>query len=304
MDVTTDGSPAAYGAPVTFTATVDAVAPATGSPSGLVQFWEGGKLLGSSGLGASGLNSATATFASSSLGAGTHSITAVYVGNFNFDGATSSVSQTIENAPTVTGVSAVTNPITFGDQAKLVATVSSALPAGSAPTGSVTFKEGGTVLGTANLVTADGARTATITVSGWHGGDHAVTAVYGGDGGFSGSTSAPYTVTVNRAASTTQAETLIGLKDGNLNVYIGYLRATVRGLDGQPLAGETVQFTTTKVAGGDTGPVCTGVTDSKGFTQCSSTVVDVLRELITNGYEANYVGNADYLPSSDRGHQY
>jgi len=304
MNLTTDGSPTAYGAPVTFTANVSAVAPATGSPSGVVQFWEGGKLLGATGLGASGLNSATATFVSSTLKAGAHTITAVYVGNFNFDGTTSSVGQTIENAPTVTGVTAVTNPITFGDSAQLVATVGSALPGSSVPTGSVTFLEGTTVLGTADLATADGSQKASLTVPGWHGGDHAVTAVYGGDASFSGSTSEPYTVTVNRAQSTVQAETLITAKDGDLNIYIGYLRATVRGLNGQPLAGQTVQFTTNKVAGGDVVPVCTAVTNNKGFAQCTSSVVNVVQELLTNGYDANYVGNADYLPSSDHGHQY
>jgi len=204
----------------------------------------------------------------------------------------------------VTGVTAVTNPITFGDSAKLVATVSPALPAGSAPTGSVTFMEGTTVLGTAPLAVADGSQKASLTVDGWHGGNHTVTAVYGGDTSFSGSTSEPYTVTVNRAASTVKAETLIALKGSDLNVYIGYLRATVTGLDGQPLEGQTVQFTTTKVANGDVVPVCTGVTDANGFTQCKSTVVNVLQELITNGYEADYVGNADYLPASDHGSQY
>ncbi len=303
MNVTTDGSPAAYGAPVTFTATVDAVAPATGSPSGLVQFWEDGVFLGAGGLSASGLNSSVATFVSSTLGQGTHAITAVYVGNFNFDGTTASVAQTIANAPSVTGVTAVTNPITFGDSAQLVATVAPAVPAGSTPTGSVTFKEGSTVLGTANLAAVDGSQKASLTVPGWHGGGHAVTATYSGDGSFATSTSAPYTVNVDRAASTVTAEQLIGVKDGDLNIHIGYLRATVRGLGGQPLAGQTVQFTTTKVAGGDVVGVCTAVTDNKGFAQCSSSVVNVLREIITNGYEANYVGNADYLPATDHGSQ-
>ncbi|MGN6724049.1 MAG: beta strand repeat-containing protein, partial [Marmoricola sp.] len=144
MTVASDGSPAAYAAPVTFTATVNATAPATGNPSGVVQFWEGGTLLGSSNLAAAGDTSATATFVSSTLNPGAHSITATYLGNFNFTGATASVSQVVGAAGTVTGVTALINPVTFGDSVELHATVSSALPSTLTPGGSVVFKTGST----------------------------------------------------------------------------------------------------------------------------------------------------------------
>ncbi len=55
---------------MTFTATVSAVAPATGRPSGVVRFWEGDVLLGSSSLAPAGAGAAEATFVSSTLAAG------------------------------------------------------------------------------------------------------------------------------------------------------------------------------------------------------------------------------------------
>lgn len=300
LAVATDGSPAAYGAPVTFTATVNASAPAIGNPSGVVQFWEGGTLLGSSNLADAGTNSATASFVSSTLTPGAHSITATYVGNFNFTGSTNSVSQTIGAAATVTGVTALTNPVTFGNSVELHATVSSVLPATAVPTGSVTFRDGTTVLGTAPVKTVGGAQEAILVASGLAGGNHSITATYSGDASFAGSTSAGYTVTITPAATNMTAIQLIT----NKQIDIGYLKATLIDSHGTPLAGVPVQFSTTKVAGGAPVAVCTAVTDSNGQASCTSSVVNVVREMITNGYDATFAGNANYAPSTAHGTQY
>jgi hypothetical protein len=73
----------AYGTPVTFTAAV--TDPDTGLvPAGQVQFWDGTTLLATVGLNAQGKASLTR-----SLSRGSHSITAVYLGNSNFNGSTS-----------------------------------------------------------------------------------------------------------------------------------------------------------------------------------------------------------------------
>jgi hypothetical protein len=298
----TDGSPSAYGAPVAFTATVRAVAPATGQPSGVVQFWEGGKLLGATGLTGAGTDTSSTTFVSSTLKPGDHNVTATYVGNFNFVGSSASVTQTVGAAPTVTGVSASANPITFGDAVTLTATVGEALPAPGVPTGTVTFKEGDTVLGTADLASVDGAQQASITVGDWAPGDHVVRAVYGGDAGFAGSTSAAYTETVDRAPSSITADTLIAKDDTTLHVKVGIVRATLTGLGGAPLAGRTVQFTTT-TAGGSVLPVCTATTDAHGVASCVSEITATVNTLLTNGYDASFAGDADYLPATDHGKQ-
>jgi len=79
-------NPASLGQPITFTATVSAVAPAAGTPSTTVTFFDGATPIGS-GMLAGG----QASFTTSALSVGAHSITAVYSGDANFLGSTSVV---------------------------------------------------------------------------------------------------------------------------------------------------------------------------------------------------------------------
>ena len=74
-----------YGQSVTFTATASAVLPGSGTPSGTSTFWDGGSELGAGALDASG----TASAATSALGPGSHTITASYGGDGNFNTSTS-----------------------------------------------------------------------------------------------------------------------------------------------------------------------------------------------------------------------
>jgi V8-like Glu-specific endopeptidase len=74
-----------YGQSVTFTATVTAT---SGAPTGTVQFFDGSTLLGSGTL-SSNNGVEQATFSTSSLGTGSHSITAVYQGTSGFSQSTS-----------------------------------------------------------------------------------------------------------------------------------------------------------------------------------------------------------------------
>jgi hypothetical protein len=78
-------NPATSGATVTFTATVSVVAPGTGTPTGTVTFMDGATELGTGTVN----SSKKATFATTSLAEGTHSITAVYSGDSNFNSDTS-----------------------------------------------------------------------------------------------------------------------------------------------------------------------------------------------------------------------
>src|SRR5581483_10965273 len=85
-------NPAPYGGVVTFTATVSPSA-ATGS----VTFYDSGTSLGSASL-----SSGLASFATSSLAAGSHSITAIYSGNSTYAGSTSaSLNETIKTITSV-----------------------------------------------------------------------------------------------------------------------------------------------------------------------------------------------------------
>jgi hypothetical protein len=75
-----------FGQAKTLTATVAAVPPGAGTPTGTVSFFDGATLLGTGTL-AGGI----ATLTTSTLAVGSHSLTAVYNGSSNFTGSTSPV---------------------------------------------------------------------------------------------------------------------------------------------------------------------------------------------------------------------
>jgi hypothetical protein len=197
VTVGSSANPSVYGQSVTFSATVSATAPGSGVPSGTVTFKNGSTTLGSGTLNGSGV----ATFATSTLAVGSASITAVYGGSTNFTGSTSSILTQIVNADsTSTAVSSSANPSVFGQSVTFTATVTAAAPGGGVPTGTVTFSNGSTALGTSPL---NGARQATLTLSTLPVGSASITASYSGDGNFNGSTSGALSQTVNKDGSTT-----------------------------------------------------------------------------------------------------
>jgi hypothetical protein len=106
---------------------------------------------------------------------------------------------------TTTVVSSSINPSVFGQPVTFTATVSDVAGAGTvAPTGSVTFFEGTTNLGSATLDGANPGHAVLLpAITSFSVGDHFIHAVYGGDGNFLGSTSADFDQTVNKAPTTT-----------------------------------------------------------------------------------------------------
>ena len=91
IQLTSSVNPAAAGTPVTFTATITS---GSGTPTGILTFKDGATIIGTATL-AGGV----AVFTTSALTVGTHSITAIYAGNFTFAGSTSAaLAQTI-NVP-------------------------------------------------------------------------------------------------------------------------------------------------------------------------------------------------------------
>jgi hypothetical protein len=89
--LTSSPNPSTVGQSVTFTATVTA---ASGTPAGSVAFNEGGVTLGTGTLNASG----QATFSTSTMAVGTHSISAAYSGDATFAGSASAVLTQTVNA--------------------------------------------------------------------------------------------------------------------------------------------------------------------------------------------------------------
>ena len=92
--VSSSSNPTLFGVPLVLTATVTPIAPGVGVPSGSVTFKRGTTTIGSAGLVGN-----VATLTTATLPVGTHSITAVYGGNTNYNTSTSpAMSQVIENS--------------------------------------------------------------------------------------------------------------------------------------------------------------------------------------------------------------
>ncbi len=169
--VTTASSqnPSTPAASVTFTATLSAGA------TGTVTFMDGTTVLGTGTVSGS-----TASFSTTALSVGTHSITAVYGGDANYNGVTSPVlSQVVNKTATTVTVASSRNPVPSGSSVTFTATV----PAGA--TGTVQFLDGTTVLGT-GTVSSGTASFSTTTLSV---GTHSITAVYSGDATYNAATS-------------------------------------------------------------------------------------------------------------------
>jgi len=97
----------------------------------------------------------------------------------------------VTKLPTTTTISSFLNPAIYGENVTFTAVVTSA--AGT-PSGTVTFADGATALGTATL---NAAGAATLTVSTLAIGGHNITATYSGATNYNGSTSAALAETVN-----------------------------------------------------------------------------------------------------------
>jgi trimeric autotransporter adhesin len=185
-------NPSTFGQSVTFTATVSSTA---GTPTGTVTFKDGTSTLGTGTLN----GSAQAAFSIAALTAGTHTITAAYGGDTNFTTSTSgALTQTVNQASTTTTLISSPNPSFVGQSVTFTATVSSST--GAIATGTVTFRRGSTVLGTATL---NGAGQATFATSTLRAGNHTASAVYAGSANFARSTSTSITQVVQKNPTTT-----------------------------------------------------------------------------------------------------
>src|SRR5439155_19819821 len=115
--------------------------------------------------------------------------------------------QTVNQASTTRAVTSSSNPSVFGQSVTLTATVSVTAPgpgAATAPTGTVTFKDGANTVGTGALAVVSGQFQATLTTTALTVGTHnQISAVYGGDTNFKTSTSANFIQTVNKASTST-----------------------------------------------------------------------------------------------------
>ena len=168
-------NPSIYGQKVIFTAMVTSSGPL--APTGTVVFTWSGHTIGSAILNSSGI----ATLTKSNLNADPYPLTAVYKGDTNNLGSTSTVlNQTVFQTTSAATIGSSLNPSAQGQAVTFTAKVTS--PTVTAA-GQVTFKAGTTVLGTVQLRGGKASYTTTALTAG----TSVIKVTYNGDSNIKGS---------------------------------------------------------------------------------------------------------------------
>ncbi|WP_205473314.1 Ig-like domain-containing protein [Nocardioides sp. SYSU D00038] len=186
--VTATPSPSQEDQEVAFTATVSAVAPGSGAPTGTVTFTADGEPIGAAPLQA-GPGGAQATLALSDLAPGSHQVRASYAGDSGYVASHSeALSHTViagaAIVATTTEVTSSVNPSTYGELVRYTAVVTAA--DGSAPSGTVQFSVDGADVGEPVAVDSEG-RARSVTLGSPDPGDHTVIAAFAPGVGYAGS---------------------------------------------------------------------------------------------------------------------
>ena len=204
-------SPSVVGQPVTLTATVAAASNRGGTPTGSVEFFDGGSAIpGCTAQALSTTSDDIATCPEPNGSPGTQQITATYLGDTTFSRSSSGLPfpQVVDQAATQTTLGSSANPAAVGEAITYTATVAASSPGAGIPTNYVEFTDGSTPIsscgGTSGvLLSATSTDTATCTVTYAATGPHTITATYLGDPDFAPSTPATLTQSVNKVGTTT-----------------------------------------------------------------------------------------------------
>jgi hypothetical protein len=203
--LTSSENPAPSGTQITFTATV------TGSsPTGTVTFNDttDSSVICSNVT----LTSGVATCPTSTLPIGGNSLTAAYSGDSkNLPSTSSALIETITatgGSSTSTLVVSGLNPSPYGTSVTFTATVTTT--SGNAPGNTVTFQDGTTPLGFANVTAVNSSSgTAVFSIASLGAGTHSITGLYSGDSNNNASSTSPVlSQVVVKASTTTAAPTL------------------------------------------------------------------------------------------------
>jgi Pro-kumamolisin, activation domain/Bacterial Ig-like domain (group 3) len=255
----------AVGAKVTITATV---APSSGTtaPTGNVTFTVDGTVQPVVAL-TGGMAVMTTSFSTG----GAHTVVAAYSGDTNFFVSTSAVTTiTVVATGAATTTTLVASPTTLALYGSLTLTATVQSTTGGTVAGTVTFTIGTTTVGTAQVTAgASGTGTATLAVSsatpalGFTAGTDTITAAYGGDSSYAGS-SGTATVTVTNPGITVSATsvTISSASPGNS----GTATVTVTSTGGYAGTANLTASTTANIGGGLANPSVAVSTTTPGTT--------------------------------------
>ena len=258
------------GQAVMFSATLSGVAGFT--PTGMVTFYNGTTAIGTGAVSASGV----ATLTTSSLPVGNDSVTAAYGGDTNYPAATSNaVVEIVSKAmgpDTLTASSYSPNlgqAVTFTDKIQTVDSIP--------PTGTVSFYNGSSLIGTGSL---NSSGVATITTAMLPAGSNTITSVYSGDGDYDAANSNAVTVIVAKGSVT---NTLTASTATSVVGQAVTFTATLAGVAGFTPTGTVIFYNGAMAIG--MGPV-----NASGVATLTTTALPVGSDSIT----AVYGGDSNY----------
>jgi len=171
---------------------------------------------------------------------------------------------TVSDAGTTTVLTSPTNPSVVGESVTLIAAVSVVAPSTGAPTGSVSFDDGGSPLTACTSQELSGGIATCVTTFA-SASTHALTAVYAGDVNFATSTSASLSQVVNAAATTTV--TTSSANPAVVGQTVTYTATVSRTAPATGSMIGTIVFTDNEVAIAG----CEAVSVSSGLATCSVT---------------------------------
>ena len=288
-------NPVTTNTPVTYTTTVTPTTAGPTPPSGTVTFWDNGAAVGAcSGANAPHLagSQATCTISGGYGAVGQHSITALYNGDGNYGAspASAALSQVVCCSTAITLASG--GPSNYGQTVTFTATLTAA-QGFAAPSGTVTFTNGATVLCDKKAVsTSGGTTTATCSTSALPVGSDPITASYSGDATYQAAQGA-MNQTVNKAP-TTASTPVSSSNPVPLNQPVTYTTTIIPASTGPSAPTGTVTFSDNGVAI----PACSGASAPHVASNQASCTLPA-------GYAANgqhsitavYNGDSNYAPS-------
>ena len=226
INLVSSPNPSTIGQGVTFTATVSP-ANASGSVTFTIDNASPTQVTLSGGI---------AIYVTHALSVGSHTVAVTYSGNAVYAGSTTTLNQIVSSDNASLSLTSDPNPSTVGQSVTFTATIS---PINA--TGTVTFTEGATVLGTANLSGGIAVyNTASLAV-----GSHVITATYGGNSTYTGATSQPITQVVQTGC---QALVVTAITDDGTGTTCGTLSYALS----QPVTGTTPVTITFALTQGNT----------------------------------------------------
>lgn len=198
MTFTASSATSVYGQSVTFTVNVTSDNRAL---TGTITIFDAGLKVGSG-------TGGTLTGTTGMLPTGLNNLSATYTDDPEISDATATLSHTVNKATASLALSQSSSASAANANVTFTAVVSAVAPGVATPTGSVTFSDGTTVLGTGTIGTGG---VAAVTVHSFTQGTHTITASYAGDTNLTAATGTvshrvtDKATTINVAASPTQA---------------------------------------------------------------------------------------------------